>query len=459
MNNMFLNGPFVPQREESHRDALRVTGTIPSDIRGTMYRVGSSPFYDPLAPEKYHWFDGDGMVHAIAIGDGTASVRNRYVATAGLKYEQGVGHAVYGSFMNGGVPAVLDGSRPMIKNPANTNVWQLNEDDLLVFCEGDAPHLLDTTTLETKGLFNFGGTQGPVTAHFKIDPTNGDIIFFGSMGTHVNFYHANANGELLATYPFSIDAPAFMHDFAATENYAVFARTPALVDFEGVLQGKPSTIWQPDLPTEFGLMKIATGEIRWYPVDQTFTITHFLNAFERDGKVVVDANCAPDFGAKIGERNPFSVATPWRWTIDLDTGAVSGHQVADVNSEFPRVDPRRAGREHRYGYYAATRTGQFCEDWLFDHLAKVDSATGKVEYRDGVDGLTSPGEPVFVPRVGSTAEDDGYVLCVWWNAEKDESEMLIHDARNFEGPPLARIHLGHRVPMGFHGNWAPAAQA
>jgi carotenoid cleavage dioxygenase-like enzyme len=33
--------------------------------------------------------------------------------------------------------------------------------------------------------------------------------------------------------------------------------------------------------------------------------------------------------------------------------------------------------------------------------------------------------------------------------------VLVLDARDFAGEPLARLWLRNRVPMGFHGNFAP----
>jgi carotenoid cleavage dioxygenase len=37
----------------------------------------------------------------------------------------------------------------------------------------------------------------------------------------------------------------------------------------------------------------------------------------------------------------------------------------------------------------------------------------------------------------------------------DGSDLVIIDASDFEGGPVARIRLPRRVPHGFHGNWMP----
>jgi len=43
---------------------------------------------------RYHWFDGDGMLHGVHLGNGQAQYRNRYVQTQGWKLEQEAGSAI-----------------------------------------------------------------------------------------------------------------------------------------------------------------------------------------------------------------------------------------------------------------------------------------------------------------------------------------------------------------------------
>ena len=79
--NPFLRGNFAPWREENVHEGLQVIGEIPRDLNGTFFRAGPNPAFEPEG--RYHWFDGDGMVHAIKIEDGRASYRNRWVESEG----------------------------------------------------------------------------------------------------------------------------------------------------------------------------------------------------------------------------------------------------------------------------------------------------------------------------------------------------------------------------------------
>ena len=63
------------------------------------------------------------------------------------------------------------------------------------------------------------------------------------------------------------------------------------------------------------------------------------------------------------------------------------------------------------------------------------------------------GEPVFVPRESAKAEDDGWLMVLVYDAERDTSDFVILDATDIAGDPVATVELPQRVPHGFHGNW------
>src|SRR5262249_10295845 len=117
MTNPFLEGNFGPWRMEGVAEDLQVIGAVPRELHGTYYRNGPNPAFEP--PARYHWFDGDGMIHAITFADGRAHYRNRWVMSAGLREERTAGRALYRGLLD------LDPSEvPSFKNTGNTNiVW------------------------------------------------------------------------------------------------------------------------------------------------------------------------------------------------------------------------------------------------------------------------------------------------------------------------------------------------
>ena len=85
MPNPYLQGNFAPVHDERSDDhPLPVTGVLPPDLDGRLLRNGPNPAA-VQADADYHWFSGDGMVHAISLAEGKATgYRNRWVRTRKL---------------------------------------------------------------------------------------------------------------------------------------------------------------------------------------------------------------------------------------------------------------------------------------------------------------------------------------------------------------------------------------
>ena len=49
------------------------------------------------------------------------------------------------------------------------------------------------------------------------------------------------------------------------------------------------------------------------------------------------------------------------------------------------------------------------------------------------------------------------MLSVVWREADKRSDLLVFDAPNLSGGPIATVQLTTRVPFGFHGNWRPMA--
>ena len=86
------------------------------------------------------------------------------------------------------------------------------------------------------------------------------------------------------------------------------------------------------------------------------------------------------------------------------------------------------------------------------HYDLVDGSRKAHTFRAG----SSISEPVFVPRSEDSREGEGFLVCTVYRADEDRSDVVVMDAENVEAEPLAVVHLPHRVPFGFHGNWRPA---
>ncbi len=112
------------------------------------------------------------------------------------------------------------------------------------------------------------------------------------------------------------------------------------------------------------------------------------------------------------------------------------------------INGRHGGRRHRYSYNALPAKGWFG----FEGLVKQDFETGAEEVVRLPEGVFAS-ETVMAPRVGATAEDDGYLVTFTMDVNRDCSECLVLDAAHPTDPPVARIALPERMSCGTHAFW------
>ena len=63
-------------------------------------------------------------------------------------------------------------------------------------------------------------------------------------------------------------------------------------------------------------------------------------------------------------------------------------------------------------------------------------------------------ETAVAPRVGSTAEDDGYVVTITTDMNADASYAVVFDASDIARGPVCKLKLPERVSSGTHSTWA-----
>ena len=458
--NPYLTGNFAPMRREDDFTDLKIVGAIPPELSGTYYRNGPNPQFEPRDP-NYHWFAGDGMIHAFTVANGKVSYRNRYVKTPKWELEHKAGKALFGTFGN-----------PMTSDPdvvgkdsgiANTNIiWHANR--LLALEEGHEPFALDPKTLAPKGYVEYAGRAKRFTAHPKIDPETGELVFFGYMIGEMPFSNGLAYGTVDKTGKVTrldtFEAPysSMIHDFFVTRNYAMFPVLPLTGSLQRAMAGQMPFAWEPEKGSHIGVLRRDAGveTVRWFTTDPCY-VFHPMNMWEEGDKIYADVMeyaRAPLFPNADGTPAKNASAYLSRWTFDLsdNSNRVRRERLDDLAGEFPRLDERRAGLSYRHGYFA----GNSRDDGkvFFDSIAHIDHGTGKKTIYRFPDG-DAPGEPVFVPRAANAEEGDGVLVTTVYRGAEDRSDFVVFDAGDVANGPIACAELPRRVPFGFHGNWAP----
>ncbi len=444
-----------------------IEGQIPSELEGTLFRNG--PGQLDINGQKYgHPFDGDGMVCAIAFQDGKAYFRNQFVKTPEFLAEKKAGkilyRGVFGTQKAGGMLANMFDLRN--KNVANTNVvYQGGK--LLALWEAAHPYALDPKNLDTLRLENFDGKleAGQVfTAHPRRDEKTGDLWAFGVQPgpvSKISIYRVNPDGELFTESVVKVSGFCFLHDFAYTPNYRIFMQNP--VSFKplpfilGMATAGACIELKPNSPSQFLLID-RQGNLQTLDTDPCF-VFHHCNAYEQGDEIIVDSVCYPDY-PKLEPNTDFRdvdfdqvvAGQLCRFTINPKLGTVKKELILSRSCEFPVVHPRCMGQPYRYSYIGAI--AKESGNAPLQMIAKIDMQTGKQEFHSFAPrGFIS--EPIFVPRDrdANSAEDDGWVLTLVFNAEHDRSDLVILDAQNIAGKPLATLKLKHHVPYGLHGSF------
>lgn len=439
--NPFLSGNLAPVDTETTAFDLTVVGKLPTELNGRYLRNGPNPI-GQVDPEKYHWFLGSGMVHGVRLKDGKAEwYRNRWVRDRNVAKRLGE------------QPPPSDWPADHAQFSSNTNVighagatWAL--------VEGGSPPIEMNHELETVRVSSFAGTLPQAfSAHPKRDPKTGELhvmTYWWGWGNQVQYLVVGVDGKVRRTVDIALPGGPMMHDCAITEKYILIFDLPCLFNLEMAMSGGSFPyIWNADYVPRIGLLprEGEASDIKWIEIDSCY-IFHPLNAYDLpDGTVVLDA-ARHDKMFDVEQRGPNEgYPTLDRWVLNPKTGKSSVQRLDDRPQEFPRMNESLIGHKHNFGYLAG-----ISEVFVQADLIKQDLAKQVTQVRH--DGPNfGYGEPVFVARENSKSEDDGFVMALRHNTDTDLSDLVVLDAQDFCGEPVAVVNLPVRVPNGFHGNW------
>jgi all-trans-8'-apo-beta-carotenal 15,15'-oxygenase len=446
-----------------------VEGRIPPYISGSYYLNGPALFSRGDFHYR-HWLDGDGMVCKLRINQDGIHFTNRFVRTTKFKTEQDAGRPVFRTFGTTFPGDVLKRGIGL-ESPANVSVYPFHG-YLLAFGEQSLPWELDPNTLETVGVYNFGGMlneMSPFSAHAKFDPQTGEMFNFGTFFSGVQprlcLYCFDQHGNLRRRASHPIPRPSSIHDFGLSHSYFAFYISPYILDMTAVTQGRLSLMdsleWRPELGSELQIFSRETCEkVASIPLPGRYCL-HLINGFEQNHQFILDVielerpvydqyQPLPDLFSDV------SAGSPVRFVVDLQhKEVVSRHEIAyRLAPDLPAVDPTLAtlpcDELWMLGVSSSGRRGRK----FFDELVYVrwDQPDPVSLFRADA-GCYLGGEPIYL---GSPYSNEGAVICQQFNANREESSFLIFDARRVGSGPVATIRLRHPVHLGFHASFNPS---
>ena len=136
------------------------------------------------------------------------------------------------------------GDAGAMKNTGNTHIVR-HAGQIYALMEAAKPTRI-APDLSTEGEWDFDGAlHSSFTAHPKIDPETGEMLFFGYL-PRLTYHVVDAAGRLVRSVPIDTPNPTMMHDFVTTRDHVVFFDSPAVMDFASFFEGGPLAAWRPD---------------------------------------------------------------------------------------------------------------------------------------------------------------------------------------------------------------------
>ena len=438
-------------------EPLEIEGTLPGELRGTLFRNGPGQF-GQFGRRYAHPFEGDGAVTAIRLDGRRAFGASKLTASAGLAEERAAGAVRFG-FAASWPRRFGNVVRGRSKNTANTSVaiWQGR---LFALMEAGKPTEIDPRDLTTIGETDLGGiVVSALSAHPHRVASRGASYNFGlayGRRTRLQLYELPDSGPARRLGALELAGAPMVHDFIATDTHLVFFLSPIRVDVPRmVLQlGAVQQLfrWRPELGTEVVCVPIDRPDEPVRFTTEAFFQWHFANAFTRGHELVVDyvryPNCDSFYEfAAIGRdlpHEPLRTGHAHRATIDLRARTLRSEQVLEPDCEFPTIAPGDEGGANPVTYAAVDG---------IRGLGRLSFDGSQPFARHDAPDTQRVTEPIFVPR--SASRRDGWLLALCHDEPSSRAFLAIYDAVRIADGPIARAWFDHHVPITFHGTFAP----
>jgi len=466
----YLHGLFAPVATECATEDLAVeSGAIPQDLNGMYVINGPNQRFKPRS--KYHYYDGDGMLHAIRFNGSRVAYTSKWIRTLAFIEEERQGKSVWPGLCG---PFDFDLAHSPIKDNSNTDIIFYGGKLLSLWYLAGQPYSIDPRTLTTLGPETFNGNlKHNLSAHSKVDTRTGELLFFNYQDSepYMSYGVADAQGRIVVETPVNLPGPRSPHDMGVTSNYSILHDLPYFQDVDVLRKhGKRTVKFHPDIPARFGVIprRGSADAIRWFEAKPCY-ILHVVNCWEEGDEIVMIGCRQPNPG---GRRDPLEgplasqlaerrrVHELYEWRFDLVSGQTRERVLDDSNTEFPKINELFLGVRNRYSYHQyipaiGEKSNISGRSQTFDALFKYDLSDGSHQRYDYGTGACGS-ETCFAPRTGAgfgSREDDGYLVTFVHDSANWTSRCLVFDAQDIEQGPVAVIRMPRRFSIGFHATW------
>lgn len=453
------------QATEPPVDAV-VHGRLPEWLRGGSLLLNGPAIWDLPGKSYAHWFDGLALLHRVHFTDTGVRYASRFLDTEDARLSRQRGRPELGGYdtpVAGGLLSRL----VHVFNPRRTDngcvVLSQCDGQWLALTESDRVTRFDPRTLATQGELRWADKlKLPLmAAHPALDAQGrwwNVGIRFGRRCEYL-LVSADRSGERRVKASIGCERPGYLHAFALGARHAViwecaWRAHPLRFLFAGESYARHFD-WLPEQGSRLHAVDLADGSVRSWEAPALFAF-HAVQAYEQGNDIVLDlcVDAAPvveELGIERLRAGVPAAATRARHVrFVLAAGqSAAREETLPGRFELPQVNTRRALAGPVRHVWAASAADPAEGGAFFDRTVKFDHASGRLAEHifEGAVAL----EPLFVPRPGASAEDDG-VLLVHTLADDDAGSVVrVLDAATLQ--ERAAVELPCVVPFGFHGAW------
>ncbi|XP_070533680.1 beta,beta-carotene 15,15'-dioxygenase-like [Ptychodera flava] len=492
---------------------LKTKGSIPKWLNGYFLHQSCGSFgnnsSDP-GSKILHIFDCIGSVTSFDFNKGRVDYSHRFYRTRPFKiwdyYERDMDKSKV-AWMTAYSEIDQDQYKkwsPLQDYPVlNPNVafWKIG-DKVAAVTDNPSGYWFDLHTLESKGIFpfkdvNFGFSHSMVPvnnpAHEHVDEDGVTLYSSVSMYDISDFDNVNVIRVIYkivnetrvriasfqeagpfnlnhcyfdSTYPLMTTRGSYLHSFCMTENHFVLPMSTFLYDKCSLFRVNDrdgpevplySTImkYSEDVPTRFVVVSRRTNEVVGeFTTEDGLFITHQLNSYEENGIMYLDMLT---YRGDIYEHmhldklltTPNFVTRVERFLVDMSDWTLLDRIDLLPNSKYSLVEfPTMNYEVYNTKPYNYTYMVGF--DPIPNVLIKLNVQTNETLYWGPFEGLI-PGEPVFVARPDSTAEDDGVIISTVLDTNVKKGMVVVLDAQTFT--EIGRAVSPELMPFGQHSKF------
>ncbi len=399
--------------------------------------LGPNPVVVP-DPSSYDPRDGDGMLHAIEIRDGSpVEQRSRLIVTRHLVELLGA-RAPSGPLEAAGPVA----SRALAKLASR-----------LVALDGEGLGYRVGADLTTACVEDFDAMlTTPMGTQVLLDPASGDAWFLGvdPLGPPwLRLHRLSRQGIVLDTL--EIEMPSWLvepalglfHDRAVIAESSIASPVPRGDDDAiGALR------FDPTAPTRLGTVVLDDLEagVSWATMEPGHVVSIGATRQGPEGPTSFALRSSPPRAADASWWPPGGRGYLERLAMDDTTHSVGVTRLDDLVLDSLGGDALVHAEDRRF-LYAVTATRSGDEGAL---VVKYDVSDGSAERRAVPENLVVD-EPQFIRDPEGHSDEEGWVVLHAVDRSNDTSQLIVLDATGFSGRPTSVVTLPTRLPTGIRG--------